>query len=311
MSGAVAYDSMTMKRSADPEAVLAEVNHDQGTSFALAGVLSGGFQGGAWRIVGPDGDTSVLKWREDDGAWHRVVLAATAKVAAARRHGYPTPSWVAAGVTAHGFVYQIQELVAGCPAEYLTEPLARQLVDVLDRSTAGNRPEPADDPRSDWSQFVLCEMSAGAGGLPSRVSALGSQEAAVVERALAVLDRYGPTRLSADDLVHGDLNLSNVLITSDGSLAGIIDIEALGAGSRAIDYATLWHSSADAGDAEALRLVRAAGQRAAGPAGFATCAVWIALEYIRFGADLDGATGSARAAAAAHRRLDSLEVPLP
>jgi len=294
---------------AEADAVLAEVNRDHGTSYVVVGALSGGFQGGAWRIVGPDGGSAVLKWSEARGAWAQVVLAAQAKVAGVRQHGYPTPAWVAAGLTMHGFVYQVQEFVSGRPVDCLTEPLARQLVDVLERCAAGHRPDPGGDPRSDWSQFVLREMSGGADGLPSRVSELGSREAAVVERAVALLDRLGPVGLPADDLVHGDLNLGNVLVGADGKLVGIVDIEALGAGCRAIDYAALWHSSADDGDGVGLSLVRAAGERAAGPSGFALCALWIALEYIRFGADRDGAVGSARAVAAADRRLDRLEVP--
>jgi aminoglycoside phosphotransferase (APT) family kinase protein len=300
---------MAMKPFAVPDGVLAEVNRDHGTSYTLAGALSGGFQGGAWRIVGPDGGAAVLKWSEAHGTWHQVVLAGESKVTDARRRGYPTPAWLAVGLTTHGFVYHVQEFVPGRPSERLTEPLARQVVDVLERCAAGHRPDRGSDPRSDWSQFVLREMSGGAESLPSRVAALGPGEAAVAERALAVLDRVGPVWLPADDLVHGDLNLGNVLVDADGRLVGIVDIEAMGAGSRAIDYATLWHSCADEVDGVGLSLVRAAGERAAGPAGFLMCALWIALEYVRFGADSDRAGGSARAVAAAHQRLDLLAVP--
>ena len=300
---------MAIGPSAEADAVLVEVNREHGTGYVLAGALSGGFQGGAWRIVGSDGGSAVLKWSEAHGSWAQVVLAAQAKVAGARQRGYPTPAWVAAGLTAHGFVYQVQEFVSGSPAGRLTEPLARQLVDVLEHCAAGHRPDPGGDPRSDWSQFVLSEMSGGADGLPSRVCELGPGEAAVVERSVALLDRLGPVQLPADDLVHGDLNLGNVLTDAHGKVAGIIDIEALSAGSRAIDYAALWHCSADDGDGAGLSLVRAAGERAAGLSGFALCALWNALEYIRFGAGLDGAVGRARAVAAAHRRMDRLEVP--
>jgi aminoglycoside phosphotransferase (APT) family kinase protein len=302
---------MTTGRFEQAEAVLAQVNRDHGTRFTITGALSGGFQNGAWRIVGHDGGEAVLKFSPARDAWTQVVLAAEAKVAAARRDGYPTPSWMAAGVTTGGFVYQVQEFVAGLPAGRLTEPLARQLVDVLERCAAGRAPEPGGDPRSDWSQFVLGRMSPHApDGLPSLVRALGSSQAAVVERALALLDVHGPVRLPDDDLVHGDLNLGNVLLDTDGTLAGIVDIEALGAGSRAIDYGSLWNGSADNADPEALTLVRAAGQGAAGAAGFAVCAIWSVLEYVVFAAERNGAADGSRAVAAAHRRLDLLEKPL-
>lgn len=131
------------------EAALASVNRENGTAFALAGTLAGGFQGGAWQIVGPDGDSAVLKWSEARGEWAQIVRAARAKVAEARLRGYPTPAWLAAGVTADGFVYQIQEFASGSAATRLTEPLARQLVDVLERCEAGQRPAPSGDPRPD------------------------------------------------------------------------------------------------------------------------------------------------------------------
>lgn len=150
-------------------------------------------------------------------------------------------------------------------------------------------------------------MSRAADGLPAQVAKLGAAEQAVVDRASALSDRLGPVRLPADDLVHGDLNLGNVLVDAQGGLVSLIDIEALGAGSRAIGYATVWQSSADDADDVGLNLVRAAGERAAGPSGFVVCALWSALEYVSFGAALNGAAGSARAAAAAQRRLDQLE----
>lgn len=95
--------------------------------------------------------------------------------------------------------------------------------------------------------------------------------------------------------MHGDLNLSNVRADAHGQLMGIVYIEALRAGCRAIDYATLWHSSADDGDAVGLSLVRAAGNGR--PAeGFVACALWrIASEYI-LSKTADGATALPRTA---------------
>jgi MFS family permease len=59
---------------------LASVNRENDAAYALSGRLAGGFQGGAWRIVGPDGGPAVLKWSEARGAWAQIVLAARAKV---------------------------------------------------------------------------------------------------------------------------------------------------------------------------------------------------------------------------------------
>ena len=51
------------------------------------------------------------------------------------------------------------------------------------------------------------------------------------------------SRLPCNDLVHHDFNLSNILI-DHGDVAGVVDWEAAGRGSRALDFATLlfeWH----------------------------------------------------------------------
>jgi hypothetical protein len=45
-------------------------------------------------------------------------------------------------------------------------------------------------------------------------------------------------RLPVGDLVHGDLNLSNVL-THDGAISGVVDWDHLGVGSRALDLTSL------------------------------------------------------------------------
>ena len=48
--------------------------------------------------------------------------------------------------------------------------------------------------------------------------------------------------MPSNDLVHGDLSPANVLIR-DGEVAAVIDVEALGAGSRLHDLATLTASA--------------------------------------------------------------------
>jgi aminoglycoside phosphotransferase (APT) family kinase protein len=57
------------------------------------------------------------------------------------------------------------------------------------------------------------------------------------------------SRLPCNDLVHHDFNLSNILM-HHGGVAGVVDWEAAGRGSRALDFATLlfeWHRLREAG----------------------------------------------------------------
>jgi aminoglycoside phosphotransferase (APT) family kinase protein len=78
-------------------------------------------------------------------------------------------------------------------------------------------------------------------------------------------------RLPVADLVHGDLNLSNVL-RQDGAISGVVDWDHLGVGSRALDLTSLlfdWqrvrlaHESIvteDGGDRLRGRIVEIAGE---------------------------------------------------
>ncbi|MEN3271254.1 MAG: hypothetical protein V7636_15 [Actinomycetota bacterium] len=71
--------------------------------------MSGGMQGGVWRVHGPADTTAVLKWikvEADDAA---------AVFAHARSCGYPTPAWLDHGTTDDGRSWCVQELVDGEP----------------------------------------------------------------------------------------------------------------------------------------------------------------------------------------------------
>jgi hypothetical protein len=59
-------------------------------------------------------------------------------------------------------------------------------------------------------------------------------------------------------------------------VTGVIDIEALGSGTRAFDYATLLDY--DLADATAVELLVAAGTEVAGPAVLAHCFVHVVLD---------------------------------
>ncbi len=97
--------------------------------------------------------------------------------------------------------------------------------------------------------------------------------------ATEVLDRYGvlcrPYRgheLPGDDLVHGDLNVGNVIV-DNGRIAGIVDIEAAGGGSRAYDLISLATSATrDGAPAGIDELFLEAALRAGGRAAVAVCA---------------------------------------
>lgn len=253
--------------------VLDEVNGAVGGTYQLVRPLQGGFQSGAWLIHDDAGPQAVLKWTPDP-TWAEQIQRASRAVAVVRRRGYPTPEWLAAGVTGSGFGYQVQEYAPGRPREYLTEETAGQAVDLLELQR-----DLDPDPGRSWSEYVDTNFSDEWTSTISEVSATGAAGAELAGHAVRLLSRYELPVFPKADLVHGDFRLGNILFDEE-TVSGVIDIEALGSGTRAFDYATLLDH--DLGDDAAVELLVAAGREVAGPAVLAYCLVHVVLDLAVF-----------------------------
>ena len=168
----------------------------------------------------------MFKWTRHAGLVTRIPQA-RADVADLRRRAYPTPGWLLAGATDAGVGFVIQELGAGLPGTWSTVPLV-ELCAVIELQAGLGQAV-----RESWSSHVewLARDPAG----PRRF--LGSTPAGrdLIAHFDEVLRGHGPAEVSAHDLVHGDMNTSNVLV-ADRHVSAVIDIEAIGSGTRAIDY---------------------------------------------------------------------------
>lgn len=208
--------------------VLTWVNEAHNADYELVTKFDGGANSGAYLLAGPGGSPAVLKWTPDL-TWARQILRAAPGVSKVRERGYPTPAWLAVGTTRRGFPYQVQDFVEGDPLCALDEPTADLILEVVDRQ-AGMNP----DPGRNLSEIAAAEVASG----PRRARVRNSGETGrhVVETfdrlCRAVTDRSLPS----GDMVHGDLGLENVL-ARNGHVTGVIDIEALGNGSRVFDLA--------------------------------------------------------------------------
>lgn len=252
-------------------AVLDEVNRDHNLRYRLERPLTGGMQSGAWVLSDDAGTAAVLKW-SPDRAWADQIIRANSSVAAARRGGYPTPAWLAVGVTSGGLGYQLQEVVAGAPREHLSLPVAIELAEVVEMQ-AGLDP----DPQRSWSRYLNTWYRERWTSTVAAVRDAGGED--LVEACTRLLSTHDDPDLPEGDLVHGDFRLSNVLFLGD-RVAGVVDIEAVGGGSRVFDYATaLDCRSAD--DAAITFLVGAA-VRAAGRGVLARCLVHVVLDLVLF-----------------------------
>lgn len=279
--------------------IVREINQTQGSRFTMRERCRGGLNGGAWLLTDPAGSRAVLKWRTHGGA--NRIGQQPRLVERIRAAGYPTPAWLAAGVTASGVVYHVQEFVPGEPMTTLTGRTAARLVEVIERQNGLNP-----DPGYNWSSYVArCARNEADGDPRPAVRRLGRPGVELIEHFDTVLSAYGEIRLPADDLVHGDFNTCNV-IARDGEVRGVIDLEGFGSGTRAIDDAWLLREAYVRGaEPTAIAVIRQAGEAVAGPGVLAMCAAATAFDITRFQLAHDPA-GLPAVIAGLHRMADDL-----
>ena len=228
-----------------PAEVLDQVSDVVGGRVMAAGRLPGGVNAGAVRVRLAAGPAAVLKVAPST---HPDQLDETLRarriVEHMRGRGYPTPRWLAVGVTAT-HVWHLMDLVDAAPAPELTPSLVEQLMEVVELQ-AGQASEPYD--HSAYARRV-------ATGAEPSVAALSTYSSAVADlvRRLPVVG-IDALRPAASDMVHADLNPSNVLVR-DGVVVALVDIENAGRGTRATDLTTLqWHTFSESLDGVRDRL---------------------------------------------------------
>lgn len=133
------------------EALLQQINQQQGATFTLGERFATGEQG-AYALSDASGQRFVLKW---DGNPHHLDRLQHASAATTQLHaiGYPAPRYVAIGSALAG-VYSIQEMLSGAPLPppALTAALLTQLLTLngLQRgqatANASDWPRPVVDP---------------------------------------------------------------------------------------------------------------------------------------------------------------------
>jgi len=258
------------------ESVVAELNVALGTEYTLVRRLTGGLQSGAFELTGG----VVLKWTANPD-WAPRVHRAADLVRRARAAGYPTPEWLAVGTTAAGSPYQLQRFVPGTPVRdgaLIDESMARQLIAACELQR-----DLVPEEIVNWSAYVHgVVFERWEDDLWGRVREYGGEVQELINRYDDLCRPHRGHPLPSDDLVHGDLNIGNVLV-EDGVLVGIIDFEAAGSGSRVYDLISLAASAARDGAPEGVdELFVEAALRAGGPATAAVCAASIYASVAEF-----------------------------
>jgi aminoglycoside phosphotransferase (APT) family kinase protein len=256
--------------------LLREINHAHGLRLTLRERCPGGVIG-AWLLTDPAGRRAILK--RNDGMAHRIEFMPRL-VDRIRSAGYPTPAWLASGVTAYGAAYHIVEFVPGEPMSNstMTGRIAAQLVEVVE-AQVGLDP----DPGQNWSRYArTCAFEEGENDPRPVLRRIGNAGVGLLEHFDTLLAPYAAEELPGGDLVHGDFNTCNVL-TFNGDVSAVIDVEACGSGTRAVDYAWLLREAHVRGaEPDAIATIRRAGEAVAGPGVLAICVAATAFDITRF-----------------------------
>jgi len=239
-----------MNQGTHPEELPAEVLDDVasvvGAEVTLLSRLPGGVNGAAMRVQLAGRAHAVLKAVPRAHPNHLDETLRAQRVAGhMRRRGYPTPAWLGVGATAT-HVWHLMDFVDAAPVPELTPSIVEQLMEIIELQ-AGQASEPYDHWSYAWRVATGQESAfAGLSGYSSVVSAL-------VERLRLVCADVPPPR-EVPDMVHADLNPSNVLVR-DGAVVAVVDIGNAGSGTRATDLTTLqWHTFQDPLDGVRRRL---------------------------------------------------------
>lgn len=248
---------------------------EHGSRFLPQSRFTTGLQGGAWLLVTEAGERAVLKWSP---AWSATRLRQVSDtVRRLGEAGHPTPPILVTG-TADGYGYYLQAFADGVPSTPLDRRRATLLLDVLERQR--DLKPLVDNDYRDHVRTVVTDDSPG--GLRSRTVASGWAGRGLVEHYDAVLAEHGEVELPHDDVVHGDFNSCNILL-ADGRVSGVIDVAAIGRGTRVFDYACLLREAYVEGYGDdVVRHIRAAAEAVAGPAVLATCAAAAAFFIVPF-----------------------------
>ena len=152
--------------------------------------------------------------------------------------GYPVPALLWRGVLDERWFVVVQARLPGQPLHTLKAPTLERLLALVELQ-ADQAPRLGE---GGW------DLSWRVGVVPFQgwEQWWDSAEAAAPRtsrRLRAFLEPVWGHRLPGGDLVHGDLNLTNVL-ASNGVITGVVDWDDLGVGCRAVDHAGLlldWH----------------------------------------------------------------------
>jgi aminoglycoside phosphotransferase (APT) family kinase protein len=196
-----------------------------GAGWRVSRKLAGGWNQGAYLVCGPGGEQTVLKCYPGDP---ERIASAVPLIQAARRHGWPTPAWLATGTTRSGVAWVLQEFATGERPGRLDDRVAARMVEVLEvQAGLGKLAGPG------WSEWAWGTVFEDWGDYRAALRSKFPRGSEIVAAVDAIASSCDAAPLSAADLVHGNFEAGNTLL--DGNRLWVIDAQGVSGGSRAYD----------------------------------------------------------------------------
>lgn len=236
---------------------LRAIERATGRSWSVLGRLAGG-RSDSVQLLGSGADRAVAKIRV--GAWWGPQLAELEpSVAALTAAGYPTPPILAYGALDDERYFLVTAF------EPDAEPVPAN-ADFLAQAAAAVELQAGVRPRAerDWSAMITLFLN---GGIAEHE--FHSELAGLAARALALVPHPVPA-LPSTEFVHGDFTTAN-LLSRDGALSAVIDLEGFGRGTRTIDLVALLASVVCDAPATAVESLARAAVAASDDATFRAC----------------------------------------
>jgi aminoglycoside phosphotransferase (APT) family kinase protein len=223
-----------MMGGTNPDHALPAIAEACGLGFSRVKPLSG--EHGAVEATVAGRGRYVVKWTCYPDLWPCEVAEVTARL---RSRRYPAPRVIAAD-RLDGIAFYVQEKLPGGPSDELDVDQLEQIIDLVELHDGAARGLSSGQALP-WGEQIHRDLADPDHWTPrKRALAAHSQRGADLVRDIERLaGRLDLSQLPADDVVHGDYGLGNMLFVA-GQLSGVIDWDGWRPGDRRADLVTLW-----------------------------------------------------------------------
>ncbi|MEV6610749.1 aminoglycoside phosphotransferase family protein [Kutzneria sp. NPDC051319] len=222
-----------MRGGTDADRALPVIAQACGLGFSRVKPLSG--EHGAVEATVAGRGRYVVKWTWHPHLWPHEVVEVTSRLRSLR---YPVPRVIAAD-RLDDIAFYVQEKLPGSPSDELDVDQLEALIDLVELHAGAA--QGLSSPRMSWGEQIHRDLADPGHWTPRKraLVAHSPRAADLVRHIESFAGGLDLSRLPADDVVHTDYGLGNMLFLA-GGLSGVIDWDGWRPGDRRADLVTLW-----------------------------------------------------------------------